>query len=138
MQPSIFTKIVAGDIPCHRVYDDEHVMAILDINPLTTGHTLVFPKEQAEHLHDLSSDAAAALGRALPRICKAVVEVTGIENYNILQNNGRLAHQAVPHVHFHIIPKTSVESGLVIQWPTGQLNDDEGAALAARIEQSIV
>src|SRR5262245_56016227 len=103
--PTIFEKIIAGEIPCHRVYDDQHVLAFLDIGPLSAGHTLVIPKERAVHLHELSDEAAAALGGVLPRICRAVLKATGATAYNILQNNGAAAHQAVMHVHFHIIPK---------------------------------
>src|SRR5262249_32524977 len=105
MAQTIFGKIIAGQIPCHRVYEDERVPALLDIIPLSRGHRLVVPKEPAESLDQLSEESAAALGRVLPRICRAVVAVTGVRNYNVLENNGAEAHQAVRHVHFHIIPK---------------------------------
>ena len=137
MADSIFTKIIRGEIPCHRVYEDEHVFAFLDINPLAEGHTLVIPKEPAETLDALSDDAAAALGRALPRICRAVKRVTGCENYNVLQNNGRAAHQAVFHVHIHIIPKPSDDQGLGVGWPAGSLDNDAGAALAEKLRAVI-
>ena len=88
MTDTIFTKIINGDIPCDKVYEDDHVLAFLDINPLSDGHTLVIPKEPAVKLHELSADAAAAVGRVLPAICKAVCETTGVDDYNILQNNG--------------------------------------------------
>ena len=68
MADTIFSKIIAGDVPCHRVYEDDKVLAFLDIFPLSHGHTLVIPKEPAETLDTLSDDSAAALGRALPRI----------------------------------------------------------------------
>src|SRR5207253_8783136 len=98
MAITIFGKILAGEIPCHKVYEDEKVLAFLDINPLSTGHTLVIPKEPAETLDRLSDDAAAALGRVLPRICRAVIAVTGIKEYNVLENNGTGAHQTIGHV----------------------------------------
>src|SRR6185369_17327420 len=104
MANTIFTKILAGEIPCFRVYEDDHVLAFLDINPLSTGHTLVLPKEPAETMDQLSDESAAALGRVLPRICRAVIAVTGVRQYNVLENNGAAAHQAIAHVHFHIIP----------------------------------
>jgi histidine triad (HIT) family protein len=124
MADTIFTKIIAGSIPCHRVYEDAHVLSFLDIAPLSPGHTLVIPKEPARTLDELSDEAAAALGRALPRICRAVKQVTGCTAYNILQNNEALAHQAVFHVHFHIIPKPDEQRGLGIRWPTGSLAPD--------------
>ncbi len=133
MADTIFSKIIAGEIPCFRVYEDDQVLAFLDINPLSKGHTLVIPKEAAETLDRLSDEAAAALGRVLPRLSRAVLQATGATAFNILQNNGATAHQAVMHVHFHIIPKYADGSGLGIGWPARTLNADDGAALAAAI-----
>lgn len=137
MADTIFKKIIAGEIPCHRVYEDEHVLAFLDINPLSLGHTLLIPKEPAETLDALSDDASAAIGRALPRICRAVRKATGATAYNVLQNNGSSAHQLVMHVHFHIIPKHADGSGLGIGWKPGALDQKKGADLAQRIARAI-
>lgn len=134
---TIFSKIIRGEIPAHRVYDDPHVLAFLDINPLSPGHTLVIPKEAKAHLHELSDDSAAALGRALPRICRAVLKATGANAYNILQNNGSDAHQVVMHVHFHVIPKLPSGQGLGIGWQTRPFDHAEGAKLAKLISSSI-
>ena len=136
MADSIFGKIIAGEIPCHKVYEDSEVLAFLDINPLSRGHTLVIPKEPAETLDQLSDASAAAVGRALPRICRAVMAATGVREYNVLENNGSGAHQVVPHVHFHIIPKPNAQEGLGIGWPAGKLEAD-GAALAAKISAAM-
>lgn len=125
---TIFDKILAGDVPCHRVYEDEHVLAFLDVNPLSDGHTLVIPKERAAQLHELSQDAAAAVGRVLPRIARAVLAATGASAYNVLQNNGAAAHQAVFHVHFHVIPKIG-DRGLGIGWRPGDLSDERAREL---------
>jgi histidine triad (HIT) family protein len=130
MADTVFTKILSGDLPCHKIYEDDHVLAFLDIAPLSTGHTLVIPKEPAETLDKLSDDAAAAIGRVLPRICRAVLAATGATEFNVLENNGPGAHQAVRHVHFHIIPRSGAR-GLGIEWKTGKLQD--GVALAAAI-----
>lgn len=129
---TIFSKIISGAIPCHRIYEDAHVLSFLDIAPVAPGHTLVIPKEPARTLDELSDDAAAALGRVLPRICRAVKKVTGTTAFNVLQNNEALAHQAVFHVHFHIIPKPDEQRGLGIRWPTGKLGN-EAAELARMI-----
>ncbi|MGH8276515.1 MAG: HIT domain-containing protein [Steroidobacteraceae bacterium] len=137
MADTVFSKIIRGQIPCHRVYEDGQVLAFLDINPLSAGHTLVVPKEPAETLDRLSDEAAAALGRVLPRICRAVVAVTGIREYNVLENNGSGSHQAIAHVHFHIIPKPNSREGLGIGWPMTSLDSKAGAALAARIAAAI-
>ena len=127
MPDTIFDKVIAGEIPCHRVYEDEHVLAFLDINPLSRGHTLVIPKESVATVGELSDEAGAAIGRVLPRLCRAVVKATGVEEYNILQNNGAGAHQAVFHVHFHIIPKTK-DKGLGLTWTPGSISDAETLA----------
>ncbi|HTV25453.1 MAG TPA: HIT family protein [Polyangiaceae bacterium] len=136
MADTIFSKIISGAIPCHRVYEDEHVLSFLDIAPLAPGHTLVIPKEPARTLDELSDEAAAAIGRALPRICRAVKLVTGSAAYNVLQNNEALAHQAVFHVHFHIIPKPDEQRGLGIHWVSGGLGAD-AAELARRLAAAV-
>ena len=129
MAETVFSKILSGDIPCHKVYEDDQVLAFLDIFPLSKGHTLVIPKEPAETVDQLSDDAGAAIGRALPRISRAVLAATGATAFNILQNNGPTAHQAVFHVHFHIIPKYEDGTGLGIDWKPKKLGDDDAAAL---------
>ena len=137
MSQTIFGKILSGAIPCHKVYEDERVFAFLDINPLSTGHTLVVPKEPAKTLDALSDESAAALGRVLPRICRAVIAVTGVKEYNVLENNGVGAHQAVDHVHFHIIPKPSHGEGLGIGWPARALDPQAGAEMAAKLRAAL-
>ena len=129
---SIFGKIIAGEIPCHRVYEDGHVLAFLDVSPLSPGHTLVIPKEAVATLDQLSDDSAAAIGRVLPRIARAVLAATGATDFNVLQNNGASAHQAVFHVHFHIIPKVAGQ-GLGIDWQPIKTEGPDLKALSERI-----
>ncbi len=134
---TIFGRILAGEVPCHRVYEDELVLAFLDVFPLSVGHTLVIPKEPAITIDALSDESAAAIGRVLPRLARAVMRASGAEAYNVLQNNGSAAHQVVMHVHFHIIPRHADGSGLGIGWPAGRLDDARGAALAAAIGDAL-
>jgi histidine triad (HIT) family protein len=133
MPETIFSKILRGEIPCAKVYEDADVLAFLDIAPLSPGHTLVIPKEPAATLDQLSDAAAAAVGRVLPRIARAVMAVTGATAYNVLQNNGAAAHQAVFHVHFHIIPKPAAGGGLGIGWPAGKADPAAASALAEKV-----
>jgi len=133
---TVFDRILSGDIPCHRVYEDEHVLAFLDIGPLSPGHTLLIPKERVAHLHELSDEAAAAVGRVLPRLCRAVLHASGAKAYNLLQNNGLGAHQLVMHVHFHIIPKLEGR-GLGIRWETGSLSPEDAGRLLERMRESL-
>ncbi len=133
---TIFDKILSGEIPSYRLYEDDHVFAFLDIGPLSSGHTLLIPKERKVFLHELSDESAAALGRVLPRLCRAVMEATGATAYNVLQNNGSAAHQAVFHVHFHIIPKFA-SSGLGVIWDAGNLDADEARRLVTGIQEAL-
>lgn len=132
---TIFQKILDGEIPCHKVYENEHVLAFLDVAPLSKGHTLVIPKEQAAFLHELSPESGAALGEALVKVANAVVKATGTSQYNILQNNGERANQAVFHVHFHIIPKPTKQNGLSMEWNPIKLVD--GELLAQEIRDAL-
>ena len=108
----------------------------LDINPISPGHTLVIPREPAAKLHELSDESAAAIGRALPRICRAVMHATGAENYNVLQNNGAPAHQAVFHVHFHVIAKFA-DTGLGVGWKPQDLEPAAAALLLDKMSESL-
>ena len=137
MAETIFDKIIRGEIPCHKLYEDERVFAFLDIAPLSFGHALVIPKESVKTLDLLSDESAAAIGRVLPRLCRALKRITGASAFNVLENNESLAHQAVPHVHFHIIPKPDEKSGLGIVWPAGKLDPAKGAELAAQIVKEL-
>jgi histidine triad (HIT) family protein len=135
MADTVFGKILRGEIPCHRVYEDDRVLAFLDVNPLSRGHVLVIPKEAVATIDELSDESAAALGRVLPRLSRAVLAATGATAFNVLQNNGTLAHQVVMHVHVHIIPKYEDGTGLGIEWPAGKL--DNGAELARSIASKL-
>jgi histidine triad (HIT) family protein len=134
---TIFTRIIKGEIPSFKVYEDDRVFAFLDIGPLSKGHVLVVPKEEAVTLDSLSEESSAAIGRVLPRLCRAVLKVTGATAYNVLQNNGAAAHQAVGHVHFHIIPKFDDGTGLGIGWKAGKLSPEDGEALGAAIAAAV-
>ncbi len=100
----VFTKILKGEIPCTKVYEDDKTFAFLDVYPKNKGHTLVIPKKKAVTLEELDPEYAAALMLAIQKISKAMKKAFG-EHYNILANNGRLAGQVVDYVHFHIIPR---------------------------------
>jgi histidine triad (HIT) family protein len=135
MAETVFSKILRGEIPCHKLYEDAQVLAFLDIAPLAPGHAVVIPKEPAETLDRLSDESAAAIGRVLPRLSRALQAATGVKEFNVLQNNGRLAHQAVDHVHFHIIPKPSEAQGLGVKWPAGALDQAAARELASRVRE---
>jgi histidine triad (HIT) family protein len=133
---TVFDKILSGEIPCHRVYEDPRVLAFLDINPIAPGHTLVIPKQRKAFLHELDDAFAAAIGAVLPRIARAAMAASGATEYNVLQNNGRGAHQAVFHVHFHVIPKIGGR-GLGIEWQPGGLSADQAKEQLERMHASL-
>lgn len=128
----IFCKIAAGQIPCHKLHEDAQVLAFLDIAPLSRGHLLVIPKAHYATIDQMPPELLSACTAILPRLSKAVVEVTGVKGWNILQNNGRIAGQAVDHVHFHLIPR-ALNDGLGFRWPAGKLSPQEAALLAQQI-----
>ncbi|KZP13914.1 HIT-like protein [Athelia psychrophila] len=131
----IFCKIIKGEIPSYKLIETELSFSFLDIGPLAKGHALVIPKYHAEKLHELPDEY---LADALP-VAKKIALAQGVTNYNILQNNGRIAHQLVDHVHFHIIPKPSdsEEEGLVIGWPTQEIPKDELAQYYEELKRKL-
>jgi len=148
MTDSIFSKIIRGEVPAHKIYEDDHIIAILDTAPLSEGHALVIPKEPAETIDQLSDEFSAAVGRVLPRVVRALKKATGADAVNILQNNGSDAGQAVPHVHFHVIPcfkargvpvqgKPDKENGpgLSFEWQPGTLTKEEALAMGKHIKR---
>ncbi len=131
-QPSIFARIAAGEIPCQRVFENELILAFLDINPLADGHTLVIPKRPVERLDELTDAEAAEIGRRLGELGRRITAAVGAEGYNVLQNNGKVAGQDVPHVHFHIIPRRTGD-GLGFRWKPQQRTAEQLAEVARRI-----
>jgi histidine triad (HIT) family protein len=132
---SIFTKIIKGEIPCHRVFENEHVLAFLDITPLSEGHTLVVPKRQVASYEDLPAADAAAIAAVLGPLAKRIRLTVGAEGYNLLLNNGKAAGQEIPHVHFHIIPRR-VGDGLGFRWKTQSGDHKKLAELAQAISRT--
>jgi len=132
----IFCKIIAGDIPCHRIDEDEHVLSFLDIGPVSQGHTLIIPKGHWVTLDQMPDDVAAACGVAIKRIGSAVARATGCDGWNVLQNNQAAAGQEVKHVHFHIIPRVAGDQ-LGYRWPAGELSSDTAERLKAAITENL-
>lgn len=117
----IFCKIIAGEIPCSRVYEDEHILAFLDVNPIARGHTLVVPKEHFSTLLDVPVELGGALLFAMKRIGAALRKTTGASGFNCMQNNFSAAGQMVFHSHWHIIPR--FENDGLPDWPGGRYKD---------------
>ncbi|RKU41694.1 hit protein 1 [Coniochaeta pulveracea] len=133
MASCIFCKIIKGEIPCFKLFESDKTLAFLDINPLSRGHALIIPKFHGEKLVDIPDEH---LGEILP-LAKKLVKATGATEYNILQNNGPTAHQVVPHVHFHMIPKPNQEEGLGVGWPQQATDMDKLKALFEDIKSKM-
>ncbi|HEY4077579.1 MAG TPA: HIT family protein [Rhizomicrobium sp.] len=102
---NIFAKILRGEIPCVKVYEDDKTLAFMDIMPEAVGHTLVIPKESAEDILDLSPEGLAAMIATTQKIAKAVKKALAPEGILLKQYNGAAAGQTIFHVHFHIVPR---------------------------------
>lgn len=132
----IFCKIGAGEIPCHKVYENQSVIAFLDINPVSEGHTLVVPKEHFERFDECSAEVIAAIGPVISKVSSAVAAAAGADGYNLLCNNGIAAGQLVGHVHFHIIPRNSGD-GILKGWPAAGYEDGRAETVLENIVQQL-
>ena len=128
---NIFAKILRGEMPCVKVYEDDHTLSFMDVMPQTPGHTLVIPKEPAENLFDLDPEALAALAKATQKVARAVKSALDPPGIMVAQLNGSAAGQSVFHIHFHIIPR---EDGVDMKLHARDMADlDELEITAAKI-----
>jgi histidine triad (HIT) family protein len=126
----VFCAIAANEIPSFKVYEDDLVLAYLDINPFSKGHTLVIPKEHSSGLLDTSDETLAALVARVKKVASHLKATLPCDGFNILQNNGEAAGQTVMHIHFHIVPRYGKEE---ISFVSQKGDMDELKALADRI-----
>ncbi len=132
----IFCKIAAGGIPSTKLLETEEALAFMDIGPLAPGHVLLIPKEHYETLDVMPAEQAAAMLSHLPSLVRAVQAATGCEGINVLQNNGAIAGQLVPHVHFHVIPRDPGGT-FTFNWPAGAYEDGQMDTLADAIRKEL-
>jgi histidine triad (HIT) family protein len=136
MAECVFCKIVAGEIPCTKVFEDGLCIAFLDIGPISPGHTLLIPKAHYETIHQMPADEAAHLARHIPLLAAAVQKAVRAEGINVLQNNGACSGQEVFHVHVHLIPRWP-EDGLGFRWPAKQADPEVLKQQADAIRQRL-
>jgi histidine triad (HIT) family protein len=132
----LFCKMVAGEIPVTKVYEDEVVLAFLDIGPISDGHTLVIPKRHYAKLHDCPSEILAQIAARLGKISGAVATAMKSDGYNVLCNNGKAAGQVIEHLHFHIISRNSGD-GLFNRWPSYEYQAGKMESIAALIRDNL-
>ena len=129
-ESNIFAKVLRGEIPCHKLYEDEDTLAFLDIMPRSEGHTLVITKEKARDLFDVSPQALARLMAVVQKLAPKIKDAVGAEGVLIQQFNGAAAGQTVFHLHVHIVPR---KEGEPLKPHAGKMEDQ--AKLAATAEK---
>ena len=132
MTDCVFCKIVAGQIPSTRIYEDEHVVAFMDIGQVNPGHVLVAVKKHAANLFELDDAQAAAVGRAGAKIARALKKAFGPEGLSVYQANGKPAGQTVFHYHVHLLPRHEGD-GMELTWPVKNPPRDKLEEYAGKI-----
>ncbi|MBC8373075.1 MAG: HIT family protein [Phycisphaerae bacterium] len=132
----LFCKIVAGEIPASKVLEDDACVAFMDIGPLAEGHVLLIPKMHAVTLDELPAEQAGEMLGNLPALVRAVQAATGCQGVNVLQNNGRVAHQVVMHVHFHVIPRNEGDA-FGFNWPASSYPPGRMEELAEAVRSEL-
>ena len=135
MNECIFCKIIKGEIPSNKVYEDEKVLAFLDIGPVNKGHTLVIPKKHAMNIFDIEQEDLNAVSEIVRKIAPAVKKAVNADGLNIMSSNGKAAGQLVMHSHIHIIPRFK-DDGLK-HWPQGTYKEGEIEQVKEKIINSL-
>jgi len=136
MKDCIFCKIVAGEIPCNKVYEDDNTLVFLDIKPVNEGHCLVISKEHFENILETPDEHLKEMVLTAKKVAKAVMTATKAQGFNTTMNTKEAAGQAVKHVHFHIIPRFN-NDGLKL-WPQHSLEEKEMQEIAKKIKAAVI
>ncbi|GMM39078.1 adenosine 5'-monophosphoramidase [Saccharomycopsis crataegensis] len=138
----IFCKIIKGEIPSFKLFETKTAYSFLDIQPTTEGHALIIPKHHGARLHNIPDEYLAdilPITKKLAALFEVDHDQDNLEGvgYNVLQNNGRIAHQEVDHVHFHFIPKRNDTTGLGVGWPAQETDFEKLGKLHASLKEKI-
>lgn len=136
MNNCIFCRIVRGELPSEKLYEDNDVLAFMDIGPLVKGHALVIPKAHFDPLTAVPTPLLGRLMSVVQRVARGMVNGLHAEGYNVHQSNGACAGQVVPHVHFHVVPRFAGD-GHSWNWKPKGYESGEMSALAAKIRESL-
>ena len=138
MEDCIFCKIIKGEIPGFKVYEDDHVFAFADINPINTGHTLIIPKKHAKNIWEMDDEQMSAVHHAAKKIAFAIKEAFNPDGIACLQLNGKAVNQVVMHYHYHLIPRASEDPPLTMtSWELVPGDMDKVKAAAEKIAGAI-
>nr|HID59313.1 HIT family protein [Desulfobacterales bacterium] len=133
----IFCKIIKGEVPSFKVYEDEKVFAFMDINPINDGHMLVIPKTHAENLFEIEESDFLAVMSVVRRLSLAIRRVLGPDGMNLMQLNGEAAGQVVPHLHVHIVPRWGGDGKGICEWELVPGDRDKIKGLSKRIQEAL-
>jgi histidine triad (HIT) family protein len=135
MNDCIFCKIIAGEIPSEKIYENEHAYAFLDIKPINPGHILLIPKHHAKNLYEMPDDDLAHLAPLLKKLARAAKDAMNAEGINIVMNNEIVAGQLVSHAHFHIIPRHQGDGHE--HWKGTPYKENEIKAIGEKIKNNL-
>lgn len=131
----IFCKIINNDIPSHKVFENDQVLAFLDILPISPGHIIVVPKKHVADVEGLTDDEFAAMACAVKKIGRAVMDGLGVKGYSVFLDNKSAANQHVSHIHFHLVPRA--EGDGLERWPQSGYGDGEAEYFLQKIQDKL-
>jgi len=131
----LFCKIIKGEIPATKVYEDDNILAFLDIHPVNPGHTLIVPKIHSEDLLNADENILQQMIVVTKKVATAILRGLNYEAFNLEQNNGKIAGQVIPHLHWHIVPRTA-DDGLK-HWPGKEYTEGEAQEIADKIRNEV-
>lgn len=131
----IFCKIIKGELPAVKVYENDKVVAFLDIHPINPGHTLVVPKEHFENLLDGGEEILKEVMLTIQKVAWAITKAFDLKGFNVEQNNGALAGQVIPHLHWHIIPRFPGDG--LRHWPGKEYKEGEMEEIGKKIKEAL-
>lgn len=129
----IFCKIAAGEIPSRKIYEDKDLIAIMDLNPTSKGHSLIIPKEHCTNIYDIDEDIAAKVMKTAKKLATKMTVALNCDGFNLLQNNGETAGQTMFHFHMHLIPRYKDADNNMLKFTSVSFSDEEMDAIHDQI-----
>ena len=129
----IFCKIAAGEIPSRKIYEDKDLIAVMDLNPTSKGHSLIIPKEHCTNIYDIDEDIAAKVMKTAKKLATKMTVALNCDGFNLLQNNGETAGQTMFHFHMHLIPRYKDADNNMLKFTSVSFSDEEMDAIRDQI-----
>lgn len=129
----IFCKIAAGEIPSRKIYEDNDLIAIMDLSPTSKGHSLIIPKEHCTNIYDIDEDIAAKVMKTAKKLATKMTVALNCDGFNLLQNNGETAGQTMFHFHMHLIPRYKDADNNMLKFTSVSFSDEEMDAIRDQI-----